>query len=144
MSDPDQAIILQCQRLAIDFARYVDQRNIEAAVGLFTEDAVFERKGEVLQGRDAIRAAQLRRPATLVTRHLCANIAVDVIDADHATGSVSFILFRHDHAEAGTDAARPAPLGLPETVGEYVDTYCRTPGGWRIARRVARAAFRRA
>lgn len=143
MNEHDRAIIWECQKLAIDFARHVDQRNVDGVVDLFTEDAVFERRGEVLEGRAAIRAAQLRRPATLITRHLCTNIAVDLLDEKRARGCVSFALFRHDHAVAGTDAAQPAPLGGPETLGEYFDEYRRTPDGWRIARRVAKAAFRR-
>jgi ketosteroid isomerase-like protein len=143
LNEHDWMIVLQCQRLAVDFARHVDQRNIDDVIDLFTSDAVFERRGEVLQGHDAIRAAQLRRPKTLVTRHLCMNIAVDVLDGERAIGRVPFVLFRHDHATAGTDDTRPAPLTGPETVGEYVDEYRRTSDGWRIARRVAKAAFRR-
>ncbi|TWT14096.1 nuclear transport factor 2 family protein [Reyranella sp. CPCC 100927] len=143
MNERDQTIILECQKLAIDFARHVDQRNVEGAVGVFAEDATFERRGEVLRGHAAIRAAQLARSKTLVTRHVCANIAIDVVDGERATGAVSFVLFRHDHAEAGTDASKPAPLSGPEMVGEYIDEYRRTAAGWRIAKRVAKAAFRR-
>ncbi len=134
---------LDCQRLAVDFARHVDHGDVESVVSLFTDDAVFERRGETLRGKHEIREAQLRRSKSVVTRHLCTNIAVDMSGDDRATGVVSFILFRHDHAAARTDAGKPAPLGVAETVGEYHDEYRRTGDGWRIARRVARAAFRR-
>ncbi|MBK8063807.1 MAG: nuclear transport factor 2 family protein [Betaproteobacteria bacterium] len=83
-------------------------------------------------------------PEGVVTRHVCANLAVEAIDADHARGVMYFLLYKHDHAAAGTDAGKPAPLGPPETLGEYHDEYLRTAEGWRIARRVAKGVFRRA
>ncbi|MFM9982911.1 MAG: nuclear transport factor 2 family protein [Burkholderiales bacterium] len=136
-------IVAACERLALDFAWHVDHRNAEDVVALFAPEASFERKGEVLKGRAEIRAAQLKRPAGLVTRHVCANLRIDVLDADHARGTHYFLLYRHDHAAAGSDAEKPAPLGQPETLGEYHDEFVRTAEGWKIARRVAKAAFRR-
>ena len=137
-------IVTACERLALDFAWHVDHRNIEEVVGLFTADASFERKGEVLKGRSEIHAAQMKRPAGLVTRHVCANLRIDVVDPTHARGTHYFLLYRHDHAAAGTVASAPAPLAQPETLGEYSDEYLLTTDGWRISRRVAKAAFRRA
>lgn len=136
-------IVAACERLALDFAWHVDHRNAEDVVALFAPEASFERKGEILKGRDEIRAAQLKRPAGIVTRHVCSNLRVDVLDGRRATGTHYFLLYRHDHAATGTDAAAPAPLGPPETLGEYHDEYVRTEEGWRISRRVAKAAFRR-
>lgn len=137
-------IVAACERLALDFAWHVDHRNVDSVVALFAPDAAFERKGEILKGRAEIHAAQLKRPADLVTRHVCSNLRIDVLDADQATGSHYFLLYRHDHAAAGSDATKPAPLGQPETLGEYHDEFVRTEEGWKIARRVAKAAFRRA
>lgn len=139
-----RGIVAACERLALDFAWHVDHRNAEQVAALFAADAGFERKGEVLQGREAILAAQRKRPAGVVTRHVCANLAVEAIDAEHARGVMYFLLYKHDHAAAGTDAGKPAPLGPPETLGEYHDEYLRTAEGWRIARRVAKGVFRRA
>lgn len=142
-TDQRREIVAACERLALDFAWHVDHRNAEDVAALFAPDAAFERKGEVLDGRDAIHAAQLKRPAGLVTRHVCANLRIDVLDAEHARGTHYFLLYRHDHAAAGTEPGKPAPLGPPETVGEYHDDYRLTAEGWKIARRAAKAAFRR-
>ena len=131
-----------CERLAIEFAHAVDHREVERAVSVFTPDAVFERKGEQLEGRGAIRAAQQARPIHLVTRHLCASHRIEVIDGTHARGVVYFLLFRHEGSES--DPPGPAPLVLPQTLGEYHDEYLRTDEGWKIARRVAKGIFRRA
>jgi ketosteroid isomerase-like protein len=130
----------RCERLAVEFAHAVDHRDIDAVPAVFTDNAVFERKGERLVGRAAIMAAQRTRPTGVVTRHLCTTIKVDVVDADHARGVVYFLLFRHDGDEPPVG---PVPMPTPATLGEYHDDYVRTAQGWRIARRVARAAFRR-
>lgn len=129
-----------CERLVIEFAHGVDHRDVAAVLAVFTEDAIFERKGERLEGRAAIGAAQRSRPPGLVTQHLCTTMKIDVLDASNATGVVYFLLFRHE-GDAPPDG--PVAMPMPQTVGEYHDNYVKTGQGWRIARRVARAAFRR-
>ena len=138
---PTETMLIEraCERLAVDFAHGVDHRETDKVVALFTPDATFERRGEVLRGQAEIRAAQEKRPKALVTRHLCTTLQVEVLDARRARGCVYFVLFRHEGEVSG-----PAPLGQAETVGEYHDDYVLTDAGWRIARRVAKAAFRRA
>lgn len=130
----------QCERLAIEFAHAVDHREIEKVVAVFAPEATFERRGEVLKGHAEIRAAQEKRAPGLVTRHLCSTIDIQVLDERHAKGVVYFLLYRYEGAAA---MPGPVPLGQPETVGEYQDDYVLTGSGWKIARRVAKAAFRR-
>lgn len=137
-SADEMLIARQCELLAMEFAYAVDHREIDKVVAVFAPDATFERRGEILRGHAEIRAAQEKRPAQLVTRHLCSTMRFEVLDAEHATASVYFVLFRHEGPTQG-----PAPLSQPETVGEYQDDYVLTDAGWRIARRVAKAAFRR-
>ena len=78
-------------------------------------------------GRDAILAAfQARPPRT--TRHITANIVVDVIDADTATATSAMLLFT---------AADTPPL-----VGGFVDRLRRVEGeGWRFAERRGTLTF---
>lgn len=133
-----RAICGDCERLSAAFAHGVDDRDIEAVLETFTPDGVLERRGESLRGREAIRNALLQRPAALVTRHVCTTIHVRPVDREHATGVVYIVLFRHEGA-----GGVPAPLDRPEMVGEYEDEYVLTDSGWKIARRVAKAVFRR-
>jgi len=132
--------ITQCQRLALAFGKHVDYGEAEAAAALFTEDCVFERRGEVLRGRDALVATQRAHGPNRVTRHHCLTPVVTLIDSDTAEGVTYFVLYRHVFAEASPG---PAPLSGPEVVGDYVDLFKRTPQGWRISKRVARTVFSR-
>ena len=70
-------------------------------------------------GRDAILAAFLARPPR-ATRHVCANVVIDVIDRDTAEGQSAMLLF-----------TSPAP----PVVGGFRDRFVRTDRGWRFAER---------
>lgn len=128
-----------CERLVHAFAWHVDHHEGEQAADLFAADGVFERRGEALQGRDAIRAAFLKRPATVTTRHLCSNLLLNAESGSRIVGRSYFALYR-GHGAAGS----PLPLEPPEFVGEYHDVFQRTAQGWRITHRSAHAVFQRA
>jgi hypothetical protein len=136
----ENAIRSACERLAIAFAHAVDHREVDKVVDLFTEDGVFERKGETLSGRAAIRAAQDARPSAVVTRHVCSPSLIDVISERAARGVVYFLLYRHERLDGAPPG--PVPLQQPQILGEYHDEYERTDQGWKIARRTAKAVFR--
>jgi len=137
MSDT-AAIERECERLSLNFARFVDENEPAKVVALFTTDAVFERRGEQLVGHDMILAAQNNRDARVKTRHFCTNICIDVIDGFNAIGQTYFMLFRHD--AAAPDAAAST---LPAAIGTYHDKFRRTESGWKISERLARALIRR-
>jgi len=90
-----------CERLVHAFAWHIDHHDAEQAAGLFAEDAVFERRGEALKGRDAIRSAFLKRPASVLTRHLCSNLLLDAESATRIVGRSYFTLSRGDAAAHG-------------------------------------------
>jgi len=138
--DQEAAIERACAKLAIAFTNHVDNRRADEAAEVFAVDGEFERRGETLAGREEIRATLKARPATMLSRHLCANLAIDVIDADNARGVVSFAVYMHNFAEGEQG---PAPLRDAEAIGEYHDVYVRTAEGWRIKRRNTTVAFRR-
>lgn len=138
--DQEAAIERACARLAIAFTNHVDNRRADAAAEVFAVDGEFERRGETLAGREVIRATLKARPATMLSRHMCANLAIDVIDENNARGVVSFTVYLHNFAEGQQG---PAPLRDPEAIGEYHDLYVRTDEGWRIKRRNTTVAFRR-
>ncbi len=131
-----------CARLVLRSLRVFDERDWTAYAALFTEDGVFIRAnapGEPLIGREAIRRALEERPASRLTRHLCTNLEIDVLDGDHARGFCYLLLYAGD--ESQPDAAGSRPADGVQRVGEYRDTFVRTSAGWRIGRREGRLVF---
>lgn len=126
-----------CQRLVSAFAHHVDHREAEKVVQLFTADGTFERRGEVLRGQQEIRAAQGKRPAGVVVRHVCAPSHLEVIDAGRVRGVTYFQIFR-----ATGSADQVLPLPQPEVLGQFEDEFVMTPEGWRIQARRALGIFR--
>jgi hypothetical protein len=140
MDDVERLLIERdCARLSVDYGRFVDFGQAALAAGLFTEDGICELSAGRFGGMDEIRAFFEKRQAqaSVVSRHVMTNIAIDVHDADHATGLVYLTFYR-----VAWDSDTPAPLGLPSYVGSYADEYRRTPEGWRIASRIASTALK--
>jgi len=136
---PSDGCERDCAMLSIVFARYVDTRDYDKLIALFTPDAVLDRRGELVAGRDAIRAMMDARPADLRTRHICTNIEITPIGKKSAEGLTVFTLYRGKEK----NAAEPADLTGPAFVGEYKDRFEKTTEGWRIARREVRLIFQR-
>ena len=92
-----------------------------------------------MSGRDAIRrGSQIRQDnVERMSRHVCNNILIDVIDENNAKGVVYLTLYRHD----GKPERRVSPSDVPAIVGEYRDTFVRTPSGWRFKRREVAVSF---
>jgi uncharacterized protein (TIGR02246 family) len=140
---PDEAAIERtCARLVLRSLRAFDERDWLAYASLFTEDGVFIRANapdEPLRGREAIRTALAERPASRLTRHLCTNLEIDVVDTEHARGSCYLLLYAGDETQPETSGSRPADR--TQRVGEYRDTFVLTGDGWRISRREGRLVF---
>jgi 3-phenylpropionate/cinnamic acid dioxygenase small subunit len=127
------------ERLSVAFAYYVDHRQYDALVALFLEDGVLDRRGEIVEGRDAIHAVMLARAPDIRTRHVCSNIFVSSAGDDWAEGVTYFTLYR------GKEQSTEDPIDLTGAsfVGEYHDRIARTPEGWKLARRTVRLVFQR-
>ena len=129
----------ECARLVLRSLRAFDERDWSGFAGLFTEDGVFIRANapaEPLLGRAAIRRALEARPASRLTRHLCTNLEIDVLDAEHARGFCYVLLYAGDASQPEAVDGRAADD--VQRVGEYRDELVRTSAGWRIARRAGR------
>ncbi|MEM6627779.1 MAG: nuclear transport factor 2 family protein [Pseudomonadota bacterium] len=135
-----QLIQNACIELSTKFAFHVDHGDAEAVAALFAQDGVFSREGALLEGAEGVLNALKRRPPTRVTRHVCTNILVDVVDENTATGNTYFLLYEGEDPDQSGAAL---PLTTPVTVGEYQDQFVRTEQGWKIARRDALGVFRR-
>jgi hypothetical protein len=107
---------------------------------LFTADAELLRPGgATITGRDAIRASYASRAPTRITRHVVANVVVDV-DSPQEARALSYVVLWSGSSEDGEQAqGRTARC---RQVGEFHDRFVLTPAGWRIARREARFVLR--
>ena len=130
-----------CERLMTDYTRFVDFGEASRIADLFVADGVWEAEGVRMDGQDAIRAGFAARQGVSrrTSRHVCTNVAVDVVSPDAATGLSYLINYRHD-SRSGT-AEVPAPVDHPKFVGEYHDRFVHTADGWRFAHRRCDLAF---
>jgi hypothetical protein len=123
-----RAIEHDCARLIARYANLNDAARWADVAELYAEDGRMSRPTAPdvwIAGRGEILAAFLARPAR-TTRHVCSNVVIDVIDADHAVGESAMLLFTGD--------------GAPR-VGSFHDRFIRTDAGWRFAERRGTLTF---
>jgi len=123
------------QHIAEQIARYcyaADDHDLDALLGVFTEDAVFEYHPAgadapmVLEGRAAIGASMERQWKGVVgqSRHLPSGLLVDVIDGHAARTRCMFLV---THALEGKTRV--------VATGCYVDTWTHREPAWLLCRR---------
>ncbi|MBW2232222.1 MAG: nuclear transport factor 2 family protein [Deltaproteobacteria bacterium] len=129
----------ECERLVTLYCHYVDHGEAERIAELFSEDGRWRGPGISMVGIDQLRKGFAARQANRarMSRHVCNNFVLDVIDENEATGVVYLTLYRHD----GEEERAVSPLEGPAMVGEYRDRFVRTPQGWRIADRTIHVNF---
>lgn len=136
-----RAIEQDCERLIKQYVNLNDAQDWPAVTALYTEDARFARPskpGEFVEGREAILASFLARPAR-AQRHVIANTVVEVEDADHARAFSVIVLYMGDAAD---DGGLPVQDPKSPLVGTFTDRLVRTPEGWRFAERIGGLDFR--
>ena len=116
---------LEVQELVARYSIARDDKDLDALLGCFVEDAVFRRRGQVVEGRAAIRdfflASMRRYELTTHTNH------AQVLDPGPDEGQLLGLVT--GHAELVLDAQ------LVVASYRYHDRYSRTSHGWRIADR---------
>lgn len=120
--DARRAIEWECARLINLYANLNDAARWPEVADLYAEDGLMTRPtapDAPVVGRAAILAAFSARPPR-TTRHICANIVIDVESATAARGRSAMLLF----------TGGPAPL-----VGGFDDRFVLTDAGWRFAER---------
>jgi SnoaL-like domain len=132
-----------CERLIVQYCRFVDFGEASRIAELFTEDGRWEGVELTLSGREAIRDWFTRREglARRVSRHVCTNLAIDVASEDEASGLCYMINYRHDRRDG--ELTLPVPVEVPKFVGELHDRFRRTDEGWRFSRRRVELSFMR-
>jgi ketosteroid isomerase-like protein len=142
MTDVERMLIEHaCLKLQAQYGVFADRGDVEGFTQLFAPDgSVQVPEAPAFVGHAAIRASIQALGAMGVTmRHVLTNGVVDVIDADTARG-VSYLTVYNSTAEP--DASGQRPVQPPATVGEYADSFRRTPEGWRFQTRVLTRVFR--
>jgi ketosteroid isomerase-like protein len=128
MGDARRAIEADCTRLVNLYANLNDAGDWAGVAALYAEDGLMTRPtapDAPIVGREAILAGFLARPAR-TTRHICANVVIEVESLTMARGESAMLLF--------TGAA--APL-----VGSFHDRFVLTAEGWRFAERRGSIVF---
>jgi hypothetical protein len=123
----------ECERLVTRYCHHVDHGEAAKIADLFSEDGVWAAPGVRMGGRQQLLKGFGAREANTarMSRHVCNNLLLDVIDEDHAEGTVYLTLYRHE----GEEERKISPLKGPALVGEYRDRFVRTANGWRFAER---------
>jgi len=112
----------EIRQLAAHYAVAIDSRDLDALVGLFVDDV---RVGRDASGRDALKASfdeSLRGIGVSMLN--VGTHAIDLVDADHATGAV----YCHGQIQDGDRWIHQFIL--------YRDTYERRDGRWLFVRRI--------
>jgi len=118
-----------CTRLVHLYANFNDQARWADVAALYADDGCMTRPtapDSPVVGRAAILAAFESRPPR-TTRHVCANVVIQVESETTARGSSAMLLFT---------AADTPPL-----VGGFEDRFVHTELGWRFAERRGTLTF---
>lgn len=121
--------LLAAQHLLARLFQFHDTKAFDQEILCFTEDCVWQRKGDALRGRMAILQVLRSRPASLVTMHLVTNVMVEP-QGETAAG-VAFFLTTYSHDDGQIPAGPIAPRHLP-SVGIGRAAIRRDEGAWRI------------
>jgi SnoaL-like domain len=124
-----------CERLTYTYVRALDLGDMNAAADCFAEHGSMARPmnpGQVIQGREAVRASLLTRPKTLLTKHLSTNVMIDVESRDSARG-LSYLTMVATTPPEG--AAPPFVSAGPVYFGEMQDRFVRENGVWKFLER---------
>ena len=123
---------LAIRRILVDYAWYLDHRDIEGYANLFAKDGQWVNGKIVRKGHEEIRQLLLGlygpTAADYVNRdsfHLTTNIEVNV-QGDRATAWSRHLLFKRG----------PAGRAGPTLAGAYGDGVIRENGAWKILKRV--------
>ena len=129
----------ECAWLMIKAFRCLDVHDVDGFVSLFSDDATFDRPGLSVRGTAALREFAEARSRARVTRHVLAPPVIDAEEMGLAKGVGVFVLYE------AVATGQPGPLSLdaPVAVGELLQSYCRTPQGWKISSSSVQPIFRK-
>ncbi len=119
-----------CEEVFVRFHRLIDAGTATQAIDLFTTDSVFEVRGQLFEGRQAIFEFLQRREqqSDRLTRHLASNFAFELTSETVAQGSAQLLI-------VAASASEPRELEL-EAVSDCAVRFRRSESGiWRMTAR---------
>ena len=123
----------ECANVLMQCRRYADLKEFENCAALFAPDVIFKSgDSDPLVGREANIAAMHANIGDVFMRCVINNILVTVIDADHATCTSYWQVYRYKQADFLAGKVKTA---APSAFCESDDTFVRLEEGWRIAQR---------
>ncbi|TDU28243.1 SnoaL-like protein [Panacagrimonas perspica] len=124
MTTPIEAARQACETLCKAYGPHADAGEADALANLYTPDGLFDRLGQPIVGRDAIRQVIAGRPSGVWTKHVCSNVRIEIApDGRTATGRVDLDMERGQQGVEKVDRIR----------AEYFDQFVLTDEGWRFA-----------
>jgi SnoaL-like domain len=132
---------IEIAELIARYATLNDTGDWQAVADLYTESGRMSRPtapDEFLLGRAAILASFQARPRR-ATRHIVANVLVDLQDETHASAASQVLLYIGTLA---TDGGLPLPPAAPPLIGSFHDRLEKTGVGWRFTERRGSLDFR--
>lgn len=118
------AAVEACEALCRAYGVHADAGEADALAGLYTRDGIFDRLGQQIVGRAAIRQVIAARPPGVWTRHRCSNIRIEIgTDGRTATGRVDLEMQSGSQGDARIEEIR----------AEYFDQFVLTDEGWRFS-----------
>ena len=142
MTDEERrAIEWECARLINLYANLNDEGRWGEVAALYAEDGLMTRPtapDTPIVGREALLAAFRARPPR-ASRHVCANIVVDVESEARASAFSVILLFT---GSLDPDGGLPVRDEGPPLVGTFRDRFVLTDEGWRFSERRGGLSFR--
>lgn len=124
----------ECTDILLQNSRLTDHEEWDKAVALFTPDVVFKgiASGVTAVGREANVESMKSRIKDQWRRRMISNVMVTVHDADHASVTAYWTMYKHKKADV---LDGKIPDATPTHFCETDDEFVRTDEGWRIAQR---------
>jgi SnoaL-like domain len=139
---PEDAIRIEaaCTRLQTRYGTLADRQDPKFRE-LFAADATITLpEHPTFAGLDAIMAGQAQwRESGILMRHVVTNSAIDVIDAQNATGICYLMVFYGGEHDPEKGETRPT---VPISLGEYHDRFVKIGETWLFKSRVLKRVFR--
>jgi hypothetical protein len=126
-----------CRQVVIAFAHHLDHREFDAAAELFAPDGVWDRHGETLVGRDAIREVIASRDPNQLERHVTTTTLSTSVSPTECS-VISYVQIYRTTAAAEAET----PMVATSMLGEFHDTLRMVDGEWKLAHRFAVAVMK--
>lgn len=130
--------ILQIQRVVIGFFVALDSFDVDRALTFVADDIEWIRESGTIHGREEVRRTLENRPRQRRTRHLVANLDVNLTDRQAAQARCDVVVYQ----AAAEVAAGAIAIKGPDLILSNVDDLIRLGKDWKIRRKSPKTVFK--